>query len=92
MVAFSGEPFPFQQNGNEALNFEDKEFWTAAMQEEMDSHERMKTWGPPIDLPKGATSTKTKFLFSVKAINLSQSEADIASKAHKQVLGGDGGE
>ena len=48
--------------------------------------------GPPIDLPKGATSTKTKFLFSVKAINLSQSKADIDSKAHKQVLGGDGGE
>ena len=76
------------------MNSEDKEFWTAAMQEEMDSHERLKTWGPPINLriPKGATSTKTKFFFSVKAINLSQSEADIASKAHKQVLGGDGGE
>ena len=62
------------------------------MQEEMDSHERMKTWGPPIDLPKGATSTNTKFLFSVKAINLSHNNADIASKANKQVLGGDGGE
>ena len=51
------------------------------MQEEMDSHEWMKTWGLPIDLPKGATSTNTKFLFSVKAINLSQNDADIASKA-----------
>ena len=58
VVAFSGEPFPFPRNVNEALNSEDKEFWTAAMQEEMDN-ERMKTWGPPIDLPKGATSTNT---------------------------------
>ena len=65
------------------------------MQEEMDSHKQMKTWGP-IDLPKGATSTNTKFLqlFSVKAINLSHNynNADIALKANKQVLGGDGGE
>ena len=50
------------------------------MQEEMDSHERIKTWGPPIDLPKGATLTNTKFLFSVKAIvNLSHNDADIYS-------------
>ena len=46
----------------------------------------------PIDLPQGTTSTNPRFLFSVKVINLSQNNADIALKANQQLLGGDGGE
>ena len=91
MVAQSGKPFPFPRNVNEALNPAGN-FSVEPKQEEMDSHECMKTWGPPVDLTQGATSTNTRFLFSVKVINLSQNDTEIASKANKKVPRGDGGE
>ena len=66
VVAFSGEPFPFPQNVDEVLNSEDKEFWTASMQEEMDSHERMKTWGHLSTYQKVLRQRKRSFYFQSK--------------------------
>ena len=79
MVALSGEPFPFPRNVNEALNSEDKEFWTAACNARRNGPSRAnENMGPPIDLPKGATSMNMKFLFLSKqyCINLSHNDAD----------------
>lgn len=56
-----GEP----KNYEEAIRSEEKEQWLAAMQAEMESHERNGTW-ELVDLPAGKNAIGGKWVFKIK--------------------------
>lgn len=61
MVKEISEP----KNYNEAIQSDEKEQWLAAMQDEIESHERNGTW-QLVNLPVGKTAIGGKWVFKIK--------------------------
>ena len=73
-------------NINQALECEDKEFWKAAMLDELVNHKEVfGAFGPAIPCPPGIKATPTRFLFSKKMVSADERKQDVKSLAYKQI-------
>jgi len=69
-------------NINQALECEDKEFWKAAMLDELVNHEEVfGAFGPAVPRPPGIKATPTRFLFSKKMVSVDERKQDVKSLA-----------
>lgn len=78
------------KNVNEALNGENKEKWTIAMNEEIEAHKTNGTW-KLVDLPNGRKAITAKWVFKVKSIGTKDErfKARLVARGYAQIPGVD---
>ena len=74
----------------DCLQTEDKEYWVAAMADELRNYELHKVFSEQMSKPEGVRATPTRWLPSKKLVNLRERQQDPQSNAYKLVASSNG--